>query len=141
MVPLNKGNNCLFVDDFGVKCFSRYDEDHLLESLEKHYAISTDWEGSHYLGLTIFWNYNKAYVDISMPDNATKILERIQYPNPKRPLYAPHLWTIPAYEKILHMASDPYESDLLEKKAPSAFNILLVPFYIIPDQLIQQCYE
>ena len=34
---------CLYVDDFGVKYFSKDDADHLLESLKKHYSISTYW--------------------------------------------------------------------------------------------------
>ena len=50
---------CLCVDDFGVKYFFKYDTNHLLDSLKKHYAISTDWEGRNYLGLTIYWNYSE----------------------------------------------------------------------------------
>ena len=33
----------LFVDNFGVKYFSKDDADHLLNSLRNHYAVSTDW--------------------------------------------------------------------------------------------------
>ena len=44
---------CLCVDDFGKKYFTKDDANHLLNSLKKHYAISTDWEGGNYLGLTI----------------------------------------------------------------------------------------
>ena len=40
-----KTNFCLCVDDFGVKYFSKYDANHLLNSLKNYYAISTDWEG------------------------------------------------------------------------------------------------
>ena len=48
---------CLCVDDFGVKCFSKDDADNLFNSLRKHYAVLTDWEGCNHLGLTIEWNY------------------------------------------------------------------------------------
>ena len=47
------------VDDFGVKYFTKDDTNHLLDSLKKHYAISTDWEGRNYLGFKIDWNYRK----------------------------------------------------------------------------------
>ena len=44
---------CLCVDDFGVNVFTKYDVNHLINSLKKHYAISTYWEGNNYLGLKI----------------------------------------------------------------------------------------
>ena len=47
-----------------VKYFSKDDADHLLNSIKNHYAISIDWQGRNYLGLTIYWNYKKIYVDI-----------------------------------------------------------------------------
>jgi len=46
---------CLCVDDSGVKYFSKEDADHLLNSLRKHYTISTDWNGHNYYGLQIDW--------------------------------------------------------------------------------------
>ena len=46
-----------------------------------------------------------------------KALDRFQHPNPKRPQYAPHCWSVPAYGKILQMAPDPNESNLLDKKS------------------------
>ena len=39
-----KTKSCLCVDDLGVKYFSKDDANHLLNSLKKHYSISTDWE-------------------------------------------------------------------------------------------------
>ena len=45
---------CLCVDYFGVKYFNKDDADRLLESLKKHYVISTYWEGCNYLELTIY---------------------------------------------------------------------------------------
>ena len=58
---------CLCVDDFGIKYFSKEDVNHLLASLRQNYKISVDWEGKNYCGLTLEWNYEKGYVDISMP--------------------------------------------------------------------------
>ena len=39
----------LCVDDFGGTYFNKDDSDHLLEPLEKHYAISIDWEVCNFL--------------------------------------------------------------------------------------------
>ena len=83
---------CLCVDDFGVKYFSNDDANNLLDSLKKHYVISTDWEGHNYLILTIDWNYSEECTDISMPEYVRKFLDRIQHPKPKRPQYNPHQW-------------------------------------------------
>ena len=52
-----------------------------------------------------------------MPHYVRKALDRLQHPNPKRPQYAPHLWTVPDYGKRLQMAPDPDESNLLDKNS------------------------
>ena len=113
------------MDDFGVKYFSKDDANHLLNSLKNHCAISTDWEGNNYLGLTIDWNYSKEYVNISMPDYVRKALDRLQHPNPKIPQYAPHCWSVPAYGKRLQMALDTDESNLLDKNSTKSIQSIL----------------
>ena len=65
------------MDDLRVKYFSKDDADHLLESRKKNYAISTHWEGFNYLVLAIYWDYNKEYVYISMPESVKKALDLI----------------------------------------------------------------
>ena len=52
-----------------------------------------------------------------MPDYVRKFPDRLQHPNPKRPQYAPHCWSVPVYVKRLRMALDPDESDILDKNA------------------------
>ena len=52
-----------------------------------------------------------------MPEYVKKALDRLQHPKPKRPQYAPHFWTVPAYGKILQIVPDPDYSNLLDKKA------------------------
>ena len=53
---------------------------------------------------------------ISMPEYVEKALDRLQRPKPKRPQYAPHIWTVPSYGKIPQMALDPDEIYLVDKK-------------------------
>ena len=105
---------CLCVDDFGVKYFSKDDAEHLLNALCDHYKISVDWEGRNYCGLTIDWHYDKGYVDINMPGYVKKALHRFQHPAPKKPQYAPHRWTAPAYGKKVQFAHTD-ESPKLDK--------------------------
>ena len=51
-----------------------------------------------------------------MPDYVRKALDMLQHPKPKRPQYAPHRWSVPAYGKRLQMAPDLDERYLLDKK-------------------------
>jgi hypothetical protein len=57
----------LVVDDFGIKYVNKADVEHLLESLQDTYKITADRTGDIYCGITLGWNYDKRYVDISMP--------------------------------------------------------------------------
>ena len=80
---------CLCVDDFGIKSYSQSDTDHLLNALKQHYAITTDTKGEHFCGLTIDWNYQKGYVDISMPNYVRDLLKKLQH-TPSKKQYSPH---------------------------------------------------
>ena len=66
----------LVVDNFGVKYIDKADADHLIAAPKKYYAISEDWTGVLYYGITLKWNYEKyiqkQYVDISLPGYITK---------------------------------------------------------------------
>ena len=56
------------VYDFGVKYTRQKDAEHLLSVLEKEFtAVSTDWEGALYCGITLEWNYEERWLDISIP--------------------------------------------------------------------------
>ena len=58
----------LVVDYFCVKYIRRKDPEHLLSVLEKEFtAVSTDWEGALYFGITLECNYEEIWLDISMP--------------------------------------------------------------------------
>jgi hypothetical protein len=39
------------------------------------------------------------HVDLSMPGYIKDALHKFQHPLPKRPQYAPHNWTVPAYSQ------------------------------------------
>jgi hypothetical protein len=105
----------LAVDDFGIKYFSKADADHLFAALHDKYALTKDWSGTSYLGITINWNYDAGWVDTSMPAYVPKALVKFGHKPPKIPQHAPHQWTQPAYgQKVQYATTD--ESPLLDKK-------------------------
>ena len=64
---------CLCVDDFGIKYNIKQDAQHLLDAIGTNYKYTCDWTGSNYCGLTLEWNYESGYVDISMPGYVEKL--------------------------------------------------------------------
>ena len=87
----------LCVDDFGVKYHSKEDLDHLMNTLKENYDISIDKEGCNYCELSIDWNCQQGYVDISMPSYVYKALKNLCIRHHYAPQHAPHRWTQPAY--------------------------------------------
>ena len=50
----NKHTNfCLCIDDFGIKCDSKYDADHLLHVLQKYYKITVNWNSKNYCDIKL----------------------------------------------------------------------------------------
>ena len=87
---------CLCVDDFGVKKFCRDDADHLLNALQQVFKVAVGWEGGKYYRLSLAWNYDKQYVNVSMPKYIPQMLQKFNPPPPK-PQLTPHQWTVPTY--------------------------------------------
>jgi len=80
----------LTVDDFGVKYIKQDDADHLITALKKHYELDVDWDGKLYCGITLTWNYEQRYVDISMPKYVDNLLARFEHTPPTHPQHSPH---------------------------------------------------
>ena len=81
----------LTVGDFGVKYICRKHAEHLMIVLKKHYKMEEDWEGELYCGIALKWNYEKGYVDMSMPTYLHKKLIEYTHKTPKRAQYCPYL--------------------------------------------------
>jgi hypothetical protein len=87
----------LVVDDFGVQYVGKEHARHLIDALETDHTVSKDWSGGLYCGITLKWDYSNKHADLSMPGYIQDALHKFQHPMPKRPQYAPHNWTVPAY--------------------------------------------
>ena len=108
---------CLCVDDFGVKYFAKQDAEHLISALQtSSFIVTTDWKGKNYCGLTLDWNYDAGYVDISMPGYVQAALHKFQHKAPTRKCHAPHRWAVPVYGKTVQYAMHD-TSDLLDEKS------------------------
>jgi hypothetical protein len=107
----------LVVDDFGVKYVDKANADHLIQALQKMYAISIDWTGTLYLGLTLKWDYSKRTVELSMPGYVRDALHKFQHPAPTRRQDAPHSWNQPTYGAKVQYADDCDDSPLLAAKS------------------------
>ena len=81
---------CLCVDDFGVKVYSKEDLEHFQNTVQKTYTCKTDFSGKTFLGFTIYWKYEKGYVDISMPGYVKRALETLMYEVTVYPQYSPY---------------------------------------------------
>jgi hypothetical protein len=79
----------------------------LIDVLETEYAVSKDWTGGLYCGITLKWDYENKHMDLSMPGYIRDALHKFQHPMPKRPRYAPHNWTFPAYGQLIQHAPLP----------------------------------
>ena len=64
----------LTVDSVGVKYIGREHAEHSMPVLQQHYKMDEDWKGELYRGITLTLNYEKGYVDISMPNCVHKTL-------------------------------------------------------------------
>ena len=75
------------VDDFGVKYIGKENLEHLLSALKEFYEVTVDYEVSLYCGVTLAWNYDQNYVDISMPGYVKKQLIKYKHPTPTKPVH------------------------------------------------------
>ena len=83
----------LVVDDFGVGYDGNEHALHLLQTLRLYYeAVSVDWTGTLYCGITLKWDYLKRTCELSMPGYVEQALQKFNYAVPGIPntTDAPH---------------------------------------------------
>jgi hypothetical protein len=69
----------LVVDNFGVKYVSKEHAQHLKNPLKEHYKLTCNWTGTHYIGITLDWDYKKWRAHLSMPNYVKKALKQFQH--------------------------------------------------------------
>ena len=99
----------LLVDDFAIKYATHQDSNHILQAFRAKYTISTDWEASLYIGITLKWDYTAGHVNLSMPKYVAKALHNFKnspkkfHPNNK-PEYYSHKHVEPNYRQTVQYA-------------------------------------
>ena len=67
----------LVVDDFGVKYVGKEHAQHVKDTLEENYTVTTEWDGKQYIGITLDWDHKRRQVHLSMPNYVKKSIETI----------------------------------------------------------------
>jgi hypothetical protein len=87
----------LCVNDFGIKYSSTEDAEHLIDAIQTGYKTTIDWSGNLYCGITLNWNYERGYVDLSMPGYVDNALIKFRHLMPTRLQHSPSHYTAPVY--------------------------------------------
>ena len=119
----------LVIDDFGVKYVGKEHVHHLILCLKQSkYKLTKDWTGSLYCGISLNWNYDAGYVDISMPGYIKKKLHKYGHVFPNRTqtcLYSPEP---KSYGAKLKPHYHPMTPNRLTRKEYSKFKKMLAVF-------------
>ena len=90
---------------FWYKFNSLYGAHHLINAINKYFKWSIDWYGQNYLGLTLYWNYTKKYVNISMPGYIPTAFHKFPHKTLARTQDSPHKCNKPLYGKHIQLAT------------------------------------
>ncbi len=105
----------LIIDDFGVKYVSKENALHQLNTIQKYYKCSCEWDGKRYCGLTIKWDHEGQKVHLLMPTYIKKALQRFKHPPQKKPQNQPHPSIKKTYGAKVQYAKPPEEAPQLDK--------------------------
>jgi hypothetical protein len=91
----------LAVDDFGIKYIGEEHLRHLYNASGKRHTklFKTALVIYTVRGINLRWNYNKGYIDLSMPNYVMKQLTRYANPAPDKPQHCPYSPNPINYEK------------------------------------------
>ena len=78
------------VNCFGVNYIGNQHVDHLMTVLSSHYTISRYWTCSRYLGIDLYWDYEKREVHLSMLSYVKDSLTRFPHSRPHKPQHQPY---------------------------------------------------
>jgi hypothetical protein len=100
---------CLVVDNFGIKGVGKENADHLIQTLQKNYTITTDWESKQFCGINLTWDHKNGTVDMDIPKYVANALPRFEHDLAKVE-YSPHHWITPHFGKATQLTSPPDKS-------------------------------
>ena len=99
-----------------MQYFNKKDAEHLINTLQHKYVVTTDFNGKTFCGLDIEWDYVNGWVDISMNNYVKHTLKKLQHASSHRAQHVPHKWTTPTYGQTRQYATPPDTTKQLDKK-------------------------
>jgi hypothetical protein len=103
----------LVVDDFACTCKDQSAKEHLLTTLrEAGYIMTVDHKGAKFVGLTVDYQPELGWLDISMPGYVDKLLTRFAH-RTIVPCSSPIVYTAPIYGAKAQLTTPPDVSDIL----------------------------
>jgi hypothetical protein len=130
----------LVVDDFGIKYESEEDAQHLIDSLTPFYSITTDKEGTRFIGLTLEWDYVKQELHVSMPGYVEKALVHFNHRPPVKPQHQPHPNQPINYGAKQQTSTPEDDSPKLNKEKKNSFKRSRACFYSMLSLSTAQCW-
>ncbi len=106
----------LIVDAFRVKYVGKENALHLLNTIQKYYKCSCNWDGKQYCRLTIKWDYEGQKVHLSMPT-----YQHFQHPPPTKLQNQPHPSVKKPYGAKVQYAKPPNKDPQLDKAGKKFF--------------------
>ena len=67
------------MDDFGVKYFKKGNAEHLIAAIRANYDCSAAWTGNTHCGMSLKWNHEHEYVDVSMIDFVSRAPDKYNH--------------------------------------------------------------
>ena len=103
------------VDNFGVKYVGGKHALHLKQTLQKHYKVMPEWDGTRYIVITLYWDYKRRQVHLSLLGYTDKALKQFNHTK-KKNLNQPYPSAPIIYEAKNKYATQPSAAPLLDKE-------------------------
>jgi hypothetical protein len=98
----------LIGDDFGIQFTGKHHAQHLIAALKQDYeAVTTDWDGRLFCGISLEWDYWEHTVDLLMPGYVARALTDFAHTTPSQKEHQPHCHNEPQYGTKLQLTDPP----------------------------------
>ena len=111
----------LVVDYFGVRYVRGKHALQLKQTLKENYTVTTEWDSTRYIGITLDWDYKQKQVHVSLPGYTKKSIKQFSHKQKKQE-NQPYPRVPIKYGSKKHISTQPSSAPLLEKKERNLFN-------------------
>ena len=87
----------LVIDYYCIKCFRKYNTEHLINTTIKTVNIIIDWNVGIFFGIQLKWEYDKKNIFISMPNCVNRDIACLYHYHQIKPQHPPNPYNVPVY--------------------------------------------